>query len=198
MRHGRNLQGVVWKTSVHGSYSQKQAPLPDLSQISWGDFQETTSSSCYGNCARTSIGIVQRWRAPTVQSRAQTILHDSLRRNWLGKRSPFPSSTSWQISVDQSRSNVLYPLSDLSKTHTGSCAFCYSWVHFLSTPRVNSRERQGGTINSAITGTCRSCDPQHTARYLAAYEYRFNRRFELEKMVDRLVAVAAKTTPRPI
>jgi len=57
----------------------KQAPLPDLSQISWGDFEETTSSSCYGNCARTSIGIVQRWRAPAVQSRAQTILHDSPR-----------------------------------------------------------------------------------------------------------------------
>jgi transposase-like protein len=30
-----------------------------------------------------------------------------------------------------------------------------------------------------------------------AYEYRFNRRFELNKMVERLAAVATQTTPRP-
>jgi ribosomal protein L37AE/L43A len=54
-----------------------------------------------------------------------------------------------------------------------------------------------GNIKSAITGTCRSCRPQHAARYLAAYEYRFNRRFDLDKMVERLAAVAAKTTPQP-
>jgi ISXO2-like transposase domain len=54
-----------------------------------------------------------------------------------------------------------------------------------------------GNIKTAITGTCRSCDPQHTARYLAAYEYRFNRRLELNKMVERLAAVATQTTPRP-
>lgn len=54
-----------------------------------------------------------------------------------------------------------------------------------------------GNIKSAITGTCRSCRPKHAARYLAAYEYRFNRRFELEKMVDRLATVAAQTAPQP-
>jgi transposase-like protein len=54
-----------------------------------------------------------------------------------------------------------------------------------------------GNIKTAITGTCRSCDPQHTAWDLAAYEYRFNRRFELNKMVERLAAVATQTTPRP-
>ena len=53
-----------------------------------------------------------------------------------------------------------------------------------------------GNIKSAITGTCRSCSKQHAARYLAAYEYRFNRRFELGKMVERLAAVAAHTMPQ--
>ena len=48
-----------------------------------------------------------------------------------------------------------------------------------------------GNIKSAIIGTCRSCDPQHTEHYLAAFEYRFNRRFELDKMVERLARVAA-------
>jgi len=54
-----------------------------------------------------------------------------------------------------------------------------------------------GNIKSAITGTCRAIRPRHAARYLAAYEYRFNRRFELDKMVERLAAVAAKTAPQP-
>ena len=54
-----------------------------------------------------------------------------------------------------------------------------------------------GNIKSAIIGTCRSYDPQHTERYLAEFEYRFNRRFELHKMVERLARVAAQTTPKP-
>jgi hypothetical protein len=54
-----------------------------------------------------------------------------------------------------------------------------------------------GNIKSAITGTCRSCRPKHAARYLAAYEYRFNRRFELDRMVERLATVAAQTAPQP-
>ena len=54
-----------------------------------------------------------------------------------------------------------------------------------------------GNIKSAITGTCRAIRPRHAERYLAAYEYRFNRRFDLEIMVERLVAVAAKTAPQP-
>ena len=54
-----------------------------------------------------------------------------------------------------------------------------------------------GNIKSAIAGTCRAVRPRHAARYLAAYEYRFNRRFELHKMVERLATVAVKTTPQP-
>ena len=53
-----------------------------------------------------------------------------------------------------------------------------------------------GNIKSAITGTCRSCSKQHAARYLAAYECRFDRRFELGKMVERLAAVATQTAPQ--
>lgn len=54
-----------------------------------------------------------------------------------------------------------------------------------------------GNIKSAITGTCRSCRQQHANRYLAAYEYRFNRRFQLDKMVERLAAAAMQTAPTP-
>lgn len=54
-----------------------------------------------------------------------------------------------------------------------------------------------GNIKSAITGTCRAIRPRHAARYLAAYEDRFNRRFERDRMVERLAAVAANTAPHP-
>ena len=54
-----------------------------------------------------------------------------------------------------------------------------------------------GNVKGAITGTCRSCDRQHADRYLAAYEWRYNRRFELDRNLERLARVAARTTPRP-
>jgi len=92
----------------------------------------------------SSVGARQQFNLAPKQF--YTTLHARNRLGKRGKEVPFPSSTAWQISVDQSRSKVLYPLSDLSKTHTGACAFCYCWLHFLSTPRVNSRERQGRKI----------------------------------------------------
>jgi hypothetical protein len=48
-------------------------------------------------------------------------------------------------------------------------------------------------VKGAITGTYRSIDIRHTARYLAdgprlfqGYDWRFNRRFELPKNLERL------------
>ena len=48
-----------------------------------------------------------------------------------------------------------------------------------------------------ITGTCRSIDARHTPRYLAAYECRYNRRFELPKNLERLTRVAVTIAPKP-
>ena len=53
-----------------------------------------------------------------------------------------------------------------------------------------------GNVKSAITGTLRSCDPQHTARYLAAFEWRYNRRFDLPANLARLARVAVTTKPQ--
>ncbi len=54
-----------------------------------------------------------------------------------------------------------------------------------------------GNVKAAITGTCRALRPQHTARYLAAYEYRFNRRTDLASMVPRLAFAALRSQPSP-
>ena len=42
-----------------------------------------------------------------------------------------------------------------------------------------------GNIKGAIAGTCRAIRPRHAALYLAAYEYRYNRRFDLGRMIFR-------------
>ena len=52
-------------------------------------------------------------------------------------------------------------------------------------------------VKSAITGTLRSCDQQHAPRYLAAFEWRYNRRFELRENLGRLARVAATIRPQP-
>lgn len=54
-----------------------------------------------------------------------------------------------------------------------------------------------GNVKAAITGTCRALRPQHAARYLAAYEYRFNRRADLASMIPRLAYVALRSPPSP-
>jgi transposase-like protein len=54
-----------------------------------------------------------------------------------------------------------------------------------------------GNVKGALTGTYRAVRPQHAPRYLAAFAYRFNRRFKLEDMPARLAWVALRTPPMP-
>ena len=54
-----------------------------------------------------------------------------------------------------------------------------------------------GNIKAAITGTYRSIAPKHVPRYLAEFEYRFNRRHDLAAMLPRLATAAAQTPPMP-
>ena len=54
-----------------------------------------------------------------------------------------------------------------------------------------------GNIKSAITGTYRAIHDKHAPRYLAEFEYRFNRRYDLAAMMPRLGYVAVRTPPMP-
>ena len=54
-----------------------------------------------------------------------------------------------------------------------------------------------GNIKSAITGTYRAVHDKHVPRYLAEFEYRFNRRYDLAAMMPRLGYVAVRTPPMP-
>jgi transposase-like protein/ribosomal protein L37AE/L43A len=52
-----------------------------------------------------------------------------------------------------------------------------------------------GNIKTAITGTYRAIRQKHIPRYLAEFEYRFNRRYDLAAMMPRLGWAAVRTPP---
>ncbi len=54
-----------------------------------------------------------------------------------------------------------------------------------------------GNIKAAMVGTYRAVRAKHVPRYLAEFEYRFNRRYRLETMIDRLAYVSMRTPPMP-
>ena len=54
-----------------------------------------------------------------------------------------------------------------------------------------------GNIKAAIAGTYRSISRKHVPRYLAEFEYRFNRRYDLAAMMPRLGCAALRTPPMP-
>jgi len=54
-----------------------------------------------------------------------------------------------------------------------------------------------GNVKNSIRGTYHAISEKHVPRYLAEFCYRFNRRFQLDKMVERLAYVAVHTTPIP-
>jgi hypothetical protein len=54
-----------------------------------------------------------------------------------------------------------------------------------------------GNIKAALVGTYQAVREKHVPRYLAEFEDRFNRRYNLETMIPRLAFVALRTAPMP-
>ena len=54
-----------------------------------------------------------------------------------------------------------------------------------------------GNIKNALRGTYHAVRPKYAQRYLAEFEYRFNRRFDLPDIIPRLLYVALRTPPMP-
>jgi hypothetical protein len=54
-----------------------------------------------------------------------------------------------------------------------------------------------GNIKAAIVGTYRAIHEKHVPRYLAEFEYRFNRRYNLAAMMPRLAWSSVRTPPMP-
>ena len=54
-----------------------------------------------------------------------------------------------------------------------------------------------GNIKTALVGTYHHVSPKHAQSYLASYAYRFNRRRQLDSIVERLAWAALRTAPQP-
>jgi transposase-like protein len=75
------------------------------------------------------------------------------------------------------------------KTGSGSAA--------ARTPTFRWVNTALGNIKAAITGTYRAIEQKHVPRYLAEFEYRFNRRYDLAAMMPRLAWCSVRTPPMP-
>jgi hypothetical protein len=56
---------------------------------------------------------------------------------------------------------------------------------------------RGYDLKANILGVCRWISARHLPRYLAEFQWRFNRRFDLEGILDRLLRAATLTSPMP-
>ncbi len=54
-----------------------------------------------------------------------------------------------------------------------------------------------GNVKTAITGTYHHVSAKHAQAYLTSFAYRFNRRFQLDSIVERLAWAAVHTAPQP-
>jgi len=54
-----------------------------------------------------------------------------------------------------------------------------------------------GNVKTAITGTYHHVSAKHAQSYLTSFAYRFNRRFQLDSIVQRLAWAATRTAPQP-
>ena len=54
-----------------------------------------------------------------------------------------------------------------------------------------------GNIKTALAGTYHHISAKHAQRYLASFAWRFNRRFQLDTMTERLMWAALHAKPQP-
>jgi hypothetical protein len=54
-----------------------------------------------------------------------------------------------------------------------------------------------GNLKTKLRGTYHFVSQKHVPRYLAQFQYRYNRRYKLEDMIPRLIWVALRTPPMP-
>jgi len=66
-------------------------------------------------------------------------------------------------------------------------------------PQLKAVNTVLGNLKTAITGTYHAFKfTKYTYRYLAEYQYRFNRRFDLSSLMQRLIRAAANAKPMPM
>jgi DNA-directed RNA polymerase subunit RPC12/RpoP len=63
---------------------------------------------------------------------------------------------------------------------------CFQWINTIM-----------GNVKTALSGTYHHMSEKYLSRYLAEFEYRFNRRYDLKQLFPRLLYIATHTLPCP-
>lgn len=82
------------------------------------------------------------------------------------------------------------------------------WTHDAKEPKSKAWRRAKhpafrwvntilGNFKGNILGVCRAIQLKHLPRYLAEFQYRFNRRYDLRSILPRLLKASALTPPMP-
>ena len=74
---------------------------------------------------------------------------------------------------------------------TGTGSQAAKWVPFTW---VNTAL---GNIKTALSGTYHHVSAKHAQRYLSSFAWRFNRRYQLDTLTERLAYACARTAPHP-
>ena len=67
----------------------------------------------------------------------------------------------------------------------------------VETPEVRWVSTMLGNVKKGLHGTFHAVREKHVGRYLGALAYRFNRRFELGRISERLAHLGCRTAPLP-
>jgi len=54
-----------------------------------------------------------------------------------------------------------------------------------------------GSVKTVLHGSYHALAGRRVGRYLGAFSYRFNQRFELDRVIERLAFLARRTAPLP-
>ena len=84
-----------------------------------------------------------------------------------------------------------------SSGHLHDRIVCGGGVASVEEPEFQWVNTLLGNLKSAIRGTYHAISPKYAQRYLAEFQYRFNRRFNLKEMLSRLAYRALRTPPMP-
>ena len=80
---------------------------------------------------------------------------------------------------------------------TGSGSQAARWAPFTRWAPFKWVNTALGNIKTALAGTYHHVSQKHAQRYLASFAWRFNRRYQLTSLIERLTYACAHTQPHP-
>jgi hypothetical protein len=110
-----------------------------------------------------------------------------------------------RVAGKATKAPISWPSSACTNQASQASAHCKRYISATSdtsaTPAASAQKAVPhttlGNIKSALAGTYHHVSQKHAQRYLASFAWRFNRRYHLDTMTERLMWAALQAKPRP-